>query len=323
MNRKDLRPALTALAVVVSLAGCGDDPSDSGSAGTPTQGSSRTTNGDPSLDGRLMFSRFDEATHSFLSSHVARADGSDETTLEVPWEEGGGQWSHSGDEIAVVTQLADGRIGTAVIDAQGQLQRELTIPDDSLNLVCTVWSPDDSRLACEGWDDTQPERRGLYSVRASDGRDVERLTETPEGLGDLPGDYSPDGSTFLFLRGAEESPGTLFTMSAQGGDPESFATLEVEDPGRYSPDGSSVLTAAAGTLLVLDETGTVVTEIAQPDRYLFGAVWSPDGTHIAYSSTEIREARADVYTSLPDGTDQRQVTSTPENEIRVEWGAVP
>ena len=323
MNRTTFRPALTALAVVVVLAGCSGEPSDSGAAGTPTQDSSQPTNGAPVLKGRLMFSRFDEATHSFLSSHVANVDGSAETALELPWEEGGGQWSHSGDEIAVVTQLADGRIGTAVIDAQGRLQRELTIPGDSLNLVCAVWSPDDSRLACEGWDDTRPERRGVYSVRASDGRDVERLTWTPEGLGDLPGDYSPDGSTFLFLRGEEESPGTLFTVPARGGDPKRFANLQVEDPGRYSPDGSSVLTAASGTLLVLDETGTVVTEIAQPDRFLFGAVWSPYGTHIAYSSTAEGTYRADVYTSLRDGTDQRQVTTTPENEIRVEWGATP
>ncbi len=30
---------------------------------------------------------------------------------------------------------------------------------------------------------------------------------------------------------------------------------------------------------------------------------------------------ADVYTSLPDGTDRRQVTATDDNEIRVEWGS--
>ncbi len=32
----------------------------------------------------------------------------------------------------------------------------LEIPDPTLNLPCGVWSIDDARLACEGWDDTDP-----------------------------------------------------------------------------------------------------------------------------------------------------------------------
>ena len=47
------------------------------------------------LPGRLMFSRFDEETHTFISTHVARPDGSDETEIPLPGPEGGGRWSRA------------------------------------------------------------------------------------------------------------------------------------------------------------------------------------------------------------------------------------
>jgi WD40-like Beta Propeller Repeat len=49
------------------------------------------------------------------------------------------------------------------------------------------------------------------------------------------------------------------------------------------------------------------------------SAWSPDGQRIAFSRT-VGGFHADIFTALPDGTDRRQVTATPDNEIRVEWG---
>jgi hypothetical protein len=40
------------------------------------------------------------------------------------------------------------RVGTAIIEPDGTAARTLAIADKSLNLPCTVWSPDDERLAC-------------------------------------------------------------------------------------------------------------------------------------------------------------------------------
>ena len=53
--------------------------------------------GDPTLTGRLLFSRFDEASHTFLSTHISRPDGSEEREIAMPGDEGGGRWSRSGD----------------------------------------------------------------------------------------------------------------------------------------------------------------------------------------------------------------------------------
>jgi len=271
------------------------------------------------LAGMLMFSRFDEATHTFISTHTARPDGSDETEIPLPGPEGGGRWSRAGDRIAVMTVLDDERIGTAIIEADGTVDRVLEIPDDSLNLVCIVWSPDDSRLACEAWDDTDPSRGGIYSVEASTGADLQRLTTTPEGMHDLPGDFSPDGTQFVFKRAADEAPGALMTVDLAGGEPQQLSTELVEDPGRFSPAGASVLTSVNGAIVTIDLDGQVVDTVAEAGAYLFGPDWSPDGNWIAYSRATTGPY-ADIYISRPDGSERQQVTNTPANEITIDWG---
>src|SRR4029453_3874548 len=90
-----------------------------GVAAAQSPPSSGPSNAVETLTGRLMFSPFDEATHTFLSTHTALPDGSDETEIPLPGPEGGGRWSRSGTEIAVMTVLPDERIGTAIITADG------------------------------------------------------------------------------------------------------------------------------------------------------------------------------------------------------------
>jgi Tol biopolymer transport system component len=300
--------------LLLATGACDDTTGLSGSA-PPTESPS----GEP-LAGLLLFSLFDEASHTFESTHVSRPDGTGEIEILMPGSEGGGRWSRSGDEIAVMAERRDGRVGTAVIAPTGEVLRVLDIPDDALNLVCTVWSPDDQRLACEGFDETDPDRGGIYTVRADDGRGLVRLTRPPDGSTDLPGDYSPDGRTFLFKRGSgDEGPGPLMSVPAEGGEALRFSDTLVEDPGRYSPDGRTVLTSAEGEIVLLDENGERAGGFGRDGEFMFGPVWSPDGSHIAYSSATSGTV-ADIYTARPDGTSVQQVTSTPDNEIRVEWG---
>ena len=304
---------------VLMLTGCSQDSSDDAPpehTGTATNEPAPVTE---DLAGRILFSRFDESTHTFLSTHVSSADGGNETEVAMPGPEGGGRWSWSGSTIAVMTVLSDDRIGTAIIRPDGAVQRVLKIPDTSLNLVCTVWSPDDQRLACEGFDKTHPSRNGIYSVRSSNGGGLVRLTKTPANMVDLPGDYSPDGSQFVFKRATEESPGTLMVVPTANGQTRSLSDLLVEDPGRYSRDGKTILTSADGYIVRLSAVGREIGRFAPDDgTFLFGPVWSPDGSHIAYSGDS--GSAADIYTALPDGSDQHPVTSTADNEIRVEWG---
>lgn len=298
--------------IAAAAAGCGGDDATTSSAATASQAAP--------VEGRLLFSRFDESSHTFLSTHTAAADGSDETELELPGPEGGGRWSHDGAHIAVMTILDDDRVGTAVITPDGTVERVLGIPDPTLNLVCTVWSPDDARLACEAWDETDATRGGIYTVSSADGSDLQRLTTTPEGLADLPGDFSPDGTQFVILRTPGEEAGQLMLTSTDGGaDPQPLADAGFDDPGRFSSDGDAVLTSDGERIVIVGLDGSEIDEISEPGADLFGPVWSPDGEWIAYSRGT-SGPHADIYISRPDGSDPRQVTDTPDNEIRVEWG---
>ena len=272
------------------------------------------------FEGRLLFSRFTEATHTFNGLFVAQPDGSAEIEVPLPWTEGWGRWSRSGTEIAVPTLLDDGRIGTAIIASDGSVLRVLSIPDATLNMVCIVWSRDDTRLACEAWDDGDPSRNGIYTVRASDGGDIQRLTTPPAGKHDFPGDYSPDGQ-FVFLRASgDESPGPLMLVDANGDEPQLLYNGLSGDAGLFSPDGRFIVTSSNGTLMVIGLDGAVLHEISIEGSIAFGPVWSPDGSRIAFSLTSAGVYSADIYTSLPDGTDLRQVTDTADNEINVDWG---
>ena len=274
----------------------------------------------PGLSGRLLFSRFTEARHQFTGMFASEANGSGEAAVPLPWEEGGGRWSTSGGEIAVPTMLEDGRVGTAILDPNGVVLRVLAIAEDGLNLACTTWSPDDERLACEGWDDVDATRRGIYTVRSSDGSDIQRITTPPAGMGDLNGDWSSDGLIVFKRYPGDEAPGKLFVIDGAGGEPRALTLDDREDPGRFSPDGSTVATSAGGVIQVIDLTGAKVSTIQEQGSYLFGPAWSPDGAWLVFSSTVNGQFRADLYVARPDGTDLSQVTRTSANEIAVDWG---
>ena len=181
-----------------------------------------------------------------------------------------------GSQIAVMTILDDDRIGTAIIRPDGTVDRILEIPDETLNAVCTVWSPDDVRLACEAWDDTDATRTGIYTVRASDGGELVRVTSAPDGMSDLPGDYSPDGSQLVFKRTDDEEAGPLFIVDVSGsGEPQAIGEQAFEDSGRFSPDGASLLTSVGGQIMVIDLDGSVIGTIGEAEYVLFGACGRP------------------------------------------------
>ena len=277
----------------------------------------------PGLTGRLLYSRFIEASHTFTGMFVSAADGSGEVAVPMPWTEGGGRWSTSGDMIAVPTQVEDGRVGTAILDAAGRVLRVLDIPDETLNLPCVFWSPDDARLACEAWDDTDPARGGIYTVRSADGGDLQRVTTPPAGMADMPGDWSSNGQIVFKRYSGNEAPGPLLLVDVGGGDPITLISSEQEDPGRFSPDGNLFATSSSGVIEVFDLTGAHVSTIERPGDYLFGPAWSPHGDWLVFSVAYGGQFMADLFISRPDGSESYQVTRTTENEITVDWGADP
>lgn len=319
-----LRGAVAAGAVVAMLGGatgCGgdDDPGPEAAATTTTAGGSLTTDPLPDLAGHLVFARFDESTHTLVSAHTSAPDGSDEQELPMAEPYGGLRFSHDGRRIAVAVFLEDGRVGTAFKALDGTIERTLPTMDPTLNLYCYVWSPDDAHLGCEGWDDADPTRAGIYQVAAADGSDLTRLT--PAGGPQLAaGDYSPDGTVLVVKQADGEDSGPLELMSVDGkGDLTSLGDGIFENAGRFSPDGSRIATSDGHRIIVIDRHGKRQAEIALPGYNLFGPVWSPDGEWLAYSGGT-KGPFADIYIARADGSDAHKTTATPDNEIDVDWG---
>lgn len=91
--------------------------------------------------------------------------------------------SSDGKQLLLAVPADDGRITTGVINVDGTGQQAFALPAGALTLSCVDWSPDLTRLVCEGFafaDD--PTVNGVYTVAASDGQDLVRLTQQ----GDVP-----------------------------------------------------------------------------------------------------------------------------------------
>jgi hypothetical protein len=271
----------------------------------------------PGLTGDLLYARFVEATHTTTGMFTSSADGSGELAIPMPWTEGGGRWSTAGQLIAVPTEV-NGRVGTAILDRAGNVVRVLELPDPTINLACTLWAPDDARLACESWDDTDATRAGIYTVRSSDGGDLKRVTTPPDGTADLPGDWGTDALIVFKRNSGDETDGPLHVVAAVGGEAKPLTSEAYEDPGRFSPDGNLVATSSGGIVRIIDAKGAIVSTIEVPNSYLFGPAWSPDGKWLVFSLATTGPF-ADLYISRPDGSDRYQVTRTPTNEIAVDW----
>jgi Tol biopolymer transport system component len=213
-------------------------------------------------------------------------------------------------------------VGTVKPDGSNFVQFDS--PEPSLELGCSAWSPDATKLACEGFAD-DPSLNGLYTVRSSDGGDLTRVTTSPNGQHDLPGSYSHDGSQIIFGREDPEDldHGTLMVVSLDGTGERSVTDVPLST-GTLSPDGTTILSSSDGTLYLVPFAGGQPMPIRiedSPDDIAFGAAWSPDGQWIVFTLQPRNAPHSDIYIMRRDGTDLRQVTQTPnQDEEFAGWG---
>ncbi|HEY8176520.1 MAG TPA: AAA family ATPase [Gemmatimonadaceae bacterium] len=98
----------------------------------------------------------------------------------------------------------------------------------------------------------------------------------------------------------------------------------------WSPDGSWLLAARSREAAIggfdigllafrVDERPTVVAIDTVRGHAIVEALWSPDGSHIAWAARVGRERQMEVFTSLGDGTDVRNVSRSPAEDYHLAW----
>jgi Tol biopolymer transport system component len=243
-----------------------------------------------------------------------------------------GQWSPDGTKIAIFG------VG-GYVDFDTGAYTDLGLPDHlypDLLLFCGVWSPNGERLACEGGF-TDPSLQGIYTLRSSDGGDLQRVT-TAE-FDDCPADYSPNGRRLLVSNGA------LAVVQSNGNGlhqitpPGMFADF---CSGSWSPQGNEIVFSAhvpdfnyRSSIWVVHSDGSGLRQIPVPgcgglrsDPTSIGCqkpVWSPDGRKLMFERHPLLPTpRFDLYTVNADGSGLFQVTNTPElDEAGGDWGTHP
>lgn len=318
-------PALAAGAVLATLfAGCARTSvplSESRSAAPPAAATDAASPSAlvqlPDNSGRIVFGRQDSSLDGFVS-YTMDPNGNDEAEL-LPGSHQLSRWSPDGEFISI-TATDGSRVLAATIRPDGSDYAELPIADPTLNLGCMVWSPDATRLACEGWDDTDPTRNGIYTINASDGGDLQRVTTSPGGNHDLPGDYAPDGRLLFARIAPDQEAGQLMVVDSDGGEPLQLIAGTYGTP-RLSPDGQTILADHDSLLYLIPLDGGPTTSIhlgGAEDGVAWGGSWSPDGEWIVFSLAA-PGGTADIYRVRPDGSGLFQITSDPAQEEWADW----
>jgi Tol biopolymer transport system component len=293
--------------------------------------------------GRIVFSRYDEATGE-PRIVVTDSNGRHERLVNLPMAADGPVWSPSGRSMLLFAFPPTGGARPAIVAGDGSGFRLLTVPGlpSDVDIRCTAWSPDGRRLLCQvsrpaGGD---PALNGIYTIRASDGGSVKRLTTNPYppsgdfGGGDIPGGFSPDGSRFVFMR-AKPGPdptapdqgqsGALYVGTSDGKHLRQLTEYGVpnsHDNGlaHWSPDGSRIVFAGEdGSLSLIRADGGRVTRINLGSGFAFSPNWSPEGKRLVVGLIRQRGQPEDLYTLKTDGTHLSRLTDTSAFEDFADW----
>jgi len=160
--------------------------------------------------------------------------------------------------------------------------------------------PDGTRLLC-GFTGDQP---GIFSLRASDGRDPVRLTTYPFGppcnASDVAQDVAPDGETVrvpayrreVFHQTFRAEQVALFVEKIDGTGLRQLTPYGLAFPheltsAKWSPDGINIIsTMHDGRLFAVRPDGDGLTQInlqtGTQQYFAFEPRWSPDGTRIQW-----------------------------------------
>jgi Tol biopolymer transport system component len=297
----------------------------------------------PGQNGRILFGRYDPTIDNNVI-YTVKPDGSNgQQLIPGPPRHLGDEWRWSPDGSKIATLGTDVDAGaTAIITVDTGSYVRLAMPDPDIFTACDVWSPDMTRLACEGFGQTNPSLNGIYTIRSSDGGGLTRMTSNPGG-DDQQGDYSPDGNRFVFGRFDQNGDSVgLFVINVHGARLKQITPSGTSSNGDWSSQGNEIVFSrhvtvdVRSSIWVVHADGTGLHEIqVQTQRACGGSVsdptsigcfgprWSPDGKKIVFGIFSAATGQRDIYTANADGSNVQQATNSPTSDEGPDWGTHP
>lgn len=243
-------------------------------------------------------------------------------------------WSHDGTKLAVSESFANS-FQIAVVNADG------SNPTSLANGLAPVWSPDDTKLAFEGFASGDPDGN-IFTINA-DGSGLTKLTQFSEPFTAVAPVWSPDGTKLAF--GVDNLQGggyTIWIMNADGSSQQSYpGSSYIYNLGNmigrvvnWSPDGTKVIFPSTAALdanpntpdinsvniWVMNADGSNRQPLTQynvdPGTYVFVPSWSADGKKIAFLSGGALDGSGQpstqwcIWTMNADGSGVAPLTST-------------
>ena len=292
----------------------------------------------PGPNGRIAFSQYDPAFEQ-KSTYTINPDG---TALRPLFQRGSelAHWAPWGRQIAIF--CCDDGMVAHIINPDTKRFRELPNHYPALELHCGFSWSRDGRLACEAFGVTDPRLTGIYSMRSRDGRGLRRITTNPGG-DDIPGDYSPNGRSLVFIRMNQRGNiaglfvKTLGIGRAHRITPPGFLTL-ADSRGSWSPQGNKIVFATQTTpnrqpsLWIVRADGSQLHRLHIPrdcgglvrDPQAVGCFqpsWSPNGHRIAFVRSNPGNG-VDIYTVSAEGHGLIRVTHS-GRAVEPDWGPHP
>jgi dipeptidyl aminopeptidase/acylaminoacyl peptidase len=196
-----------------------------------------------------------------------------------------------------------------------------------------IWSPDGTRFAFVASQDLS---LALVVMDANGGHRISLADHLGAVVGvrglthfgsQIPLSWSPDSQRIVFAADAGDGPQLLVTPADRPGAARIVrADLYGVSPS-WSPDGTLIAFRHAedagqpDAVWVIRPDGEGLLKLSHSPavRDVFpGAAWSPDGKRLAFLAEGTNHSN-DVYVINADGTDQRDVTNTPEDEQWASW----
>lgn len=132
-------------------------------------------------------------------------------------------------------------------------------------------------------------------------------------------EWSPDNNYIAFIHNER----LIIANALKTGMPEPWKPTKTEPPcdrigyWSWSPDGKKFLFFAGGNVCSVNFDGQDVKNLSM--SWASHACWSPDGTKVAFTSTDGRKRNTEIFIMDSDGMNQMQITNTNYFHEELDW----